>query len=78
MLAALALLVLLNMSKSQDLLSEDLSIKSVVCLGPQMDYQYSSYFLFFQALITPLATSANMPRAGSVPTSGCEKPCLVD
>jgi len=79
MLEVMALLVLLNMSKSPDLLAEDLSIKSIVCLGPQIDYQYSSCFLLFQALITPLATSAtNMLRAGSVPAGGCEKPHLVN
>jgi hypothetical protein len=38
----------------------------------------SSCFLFFQPLITPLATFTDMPWSGWGPESGCEEPCLTD
>jgi len=41
-----------------------------------MDWQYSSSFQLVQPLITPLATFADVPRAGTGPVSGCEELCL--
>jgi hypothetical protein len=41
-----------------------------------VDCQCSSCFPLVQSLITPLATFAHIPSAGSGPLCGCEEPCL--
>lgn len=52
--------------------------KPLACLCPCIDCQSSSCFLLVQYLITPLATFADIPCAGSGPINECEEPCLVD
>jgi hypothetical protein len=77
---ALSLLLasLLKLSNSPALLVEGMLRKPLACLCSQVDCQCSSCFLLVQSLITPLATFADMPKAGSAPTSGHEKQCLAN
>jgi hypothetical protein len=50
--------------------------KLLACLCPCMDCQCSSCFLLVQSVITPLATFADIPSAGSGPLNGCEEPTV--
>jgi hypothetical protein len=68
---------LLKLSSSPALLAEGLLRKSLACLCPWMDCQYSVCFLFVHPLITSLAILVDMPRAGSGPINGHEEPYLA-
>jgi len=59
-------------------LAEGLLRRTLACVCPHRNYEYSSCFLLIQPLITLLATFADMPRADSNPTNGSEKPCLAN
>jgi hypothetical protein len=69
---------LLRLSNSPAFLAEVFFLrKPLACFCPHMDCQCSSCFLLVQSLITPLATFADIPSAGSGPMSGCEEPCWL-
>jgi hypothetical protein len=67
---------LLKLSNSPALLAEGHLRNPLAYLCPWMDCQYSSLFQLVQPLITPIATFADIPRAGSGPISGYKEPCL--
>jgi len=71
-------LISAKLSNSPALLAEGLLRKSLACLCPQMDCQYSSCYLLVQSLVTSLATSSYVLRAGLCPAGGCEEPSLVN